>query len=60
MLGIRQLVDEKESYPVMVRIGLAPIVSCVSMLDPIRSGTIRWCGIVGVRMTLLEEVCHCR
>ena len=45
MLGIRQLVDEKESYPDMVRIGLAPIVSCVSLLDPIRSGTIKKCGL---------------
>ena len=26
---------------------------------PIGSGTIRRCSLVGVGMTLLEEVCHC-
>ena len=27
---------------------------------PIGSGTIRKCGLIGVGMALLEEVCHCR
>ena len=27
---------------------------------PTESGTIRWCGLVGVSVALLEEVCHWR
>ena len=30
----------------------------LNMLGP-GSGTIRWCGLVGVGVALLEEVCHC-
>ena len=30
----------------------------LNMLDP-ESGTIRSCGLVGVDVALLEEVCHC-
>ena len=30
----------------------------LNMLDP-ESGTIRRCGLVGVGVALLEEVCHC-
>jgi hypothetical protein len=26
---------------------------------PTRSGTIRTCGLVGIGVALLEEVCHC-
>ena len=25
---------------------------------PLKNGTIRWCGLVGINVTLLEEVCH--
>ena len=31
----------------------------LDMLVPV-SGTIRRCGLVGVDVALLEEVCHCR
>jgi hypothetical protein len=27
---------------------------------PIESSTVRRCGLVGVGVALLEEVCHCR
>ena len=37
---------------------MAPKGSCVSGW-PIGSGTIRRCGLVGVGVSLLEEVYHC-
>jgi hypothetical protein len=31
----------------------------LNMLGPMGSGTIRKCGLVGIGVALLEEVCHC-
>jgi hypothetical protein len=39
-------------------IELAPTGSCVNTW-PIGNGTTRRCGLVGVVVALLEEVCHC-
>lgn len=35
-------------------------LNIIGLHIPIVSGPIRRCGFVGMGMTLLEEMCHCR
>jgi hypothetical protein len=59
LLGPRLGVWAFGLIPVVVWIDMGLIELCVWMLDPWGVALFRRCGLVGVSVVLLEEVCHC-